>query len=421
MSAATQITEQQRRQLLTGHFALSHREVVRYWLLSEKDINGINGRRREYNRLGYAVQLCLLRYPGWPLKTDEPAPPNLLNYLGQQLGADTAEFADYAKRDNTRQEHQLLIINDYRFRQYGPAYSADLRRHLEIETLSTDAAFTLVESAMEWLRERKVILPALATLESVVRSVRSKVERDVYWRLFGRLAESHKKALNKLLELGPARGSLLGWLRRVPQSCSVAGILDLMHRLSWVRGTGFPRELADGIAFHRIDRLAARGSRHSLGHFRRFPPEKRYAILACFLLYVAEELTDRSIDFHRRLIGRMFRESEKKRWMGFVQQGPSVNEKLKNYSRLTAIIGRARKEGRNLESAIEKEFGWDVLELDGQESERLARPLNGSDFQDFRAQFPHFRRYTPLFIETFQFEGIPTQKPLLRALIHCVR
>jgi len=269
---------------------------------------------------------------------------------------------------------------------------------------------------MEWLRERKVIRPALATLESVVRSVRSKVERDVYWRLFGRLAESHKKALNKLLELGPARGSLLGWLRRVPQSCSVAGILDLMHRLSWVRGTGFPRELADGIASHRVDRLAARGSRHSLGHFRRFPPEKRYTILACFLLYVAEELTDRSIDFHRRLIGRMFRESEKKRWVGFVQQGPSVNEKLQNYSRLTTIIGRARKEGRNLELAIEKEFGWDVLELDGQESERLARPLNGSDFQDFRAQFPHFRRYTPLFIETFQFEGIPTQKPLLRAL-----
>jgi hypothetical protein len=81
---------------------------------------------------------------------------------------------------------------------------------------------------------------------------------------------------------------------------------------------------------------------------------------------VAEELTDRSIDFHRRLIARMFRESEKKQWAGFVQQGPSVNEKLQNYSRLTAVIGQARKEGRSLELAIEKEFGWDVLELDGQ-------------------------------------------------------
>jgi hypothetical protein len=42
--------------------------------------------------------------------------------------------------------------------------------------------------------------------------------------------------------------------------------------------------------------------------------------------------------------------------------------------------------------------------------------LNGSNFQDFRTQFPHFRQYTPTFIETFRFAGIPLQKPLLKAL-----
>lgn len=416
MSVANQISAQQRQRLLAGHHALPHREMVRYWLLSVEDVRRINERRREHNRLGYAVQLCLLRYPGWPLRTDEALPTNLLNYVGQQLGAGAAEFADYAKRDKTRQEHQLLIIKEYRFRQYGPTYAPLLRGHLENEALSTDSAFTLVESAMEWLRERRVILPALTTLESLVRAVRSKVERDVYWRLFGRLEESHKAELTKLLELGPSRGSLLGWLRRVPRSCSAAGMLDLMQRLNWVRGSGIPRTLAEGIAPNRIDRLAARGGRHSVAHFRRFPPEKRYAILAGFLLYVAEELTDRSMDFHRRLISRLFRESEKKQWTGFVQQGPNVNEKLHNYSRLTAIIAQAHKEGRSVESAIEKEFAWDALEVDGQEAGRLARPQDGSNFQNFRAQFPQFRQYTPKFIETFEFEAIPAQKPLLKAL-----
>ena len=36
--------------------------MVRYWRLSADDIRRINERRREYNRLGFAVQLCLLRY-----------------------------------------------------------------------------------------------------------------------------------------------------------------------------------------------------------------------------------------------------------------------------------------------------------------------------------------------------------------------
>ena len=103
-------------------------------------------------------------------------PTNLVEFVAEQLGAEAAEITAYAKRDQTRREHLQLLCREYRFRQYGAAYSASLRRNLEIEALSTDAAFTLVEYAIEWLRERKVILPVLSTLETLVRSVRSKGE-----------------------------------------------------------------------------------------------------------------------------------------------------------------------------------------------------------------------------------------------------
>jgi hypothetical protein len=55
---------------------------------------------------------------------------------------------------------------------------------------------------MEWLRKRRVILPALATLESLVRSVRGTVERQVYWQLANSLAHEQKTELAKLLDLG---------------------------------------------------------------------------------------------------------------------------------------------------------------------------------------------------------------------------
>jgi hypothetical protein len=143
--------------------------------------------------------------------------------LSEQLGADANEMGEYAARDETRREHLQVLCKEYRFRPYGPAHSPLLRRYLETEALSIDFAFTLVESAMEWLRQHRVTLPAVATLETVVRAVRSKVEREVYWRLFNRLKENQKTELNQLLELGFSRGSLLGWLRRVPRSCSAAG------------------------------------------------------------------------------------------------------------------------------------------------------------------------------------------------------
>jgi TnpA family transposase len=68
------------------------------------DIRRINERRREHNRLGFAVQLCLLRYSGWPLKVGEKPPSNLLEFVAQQIDADPDEFGDYAAREQTRQE-----------------------------------------------------------------------------------------------------------------------------------------------------------------------------------------------------------------------------------------------------------------------------------------------------------------------------
>ena len=112
----------------------------------------------------------------------------------------------------------------------------------------------------------------------------------------------------------------------------------------------------------------------------------------------------------------MFRESEKKQWAAFIDQGEAVQQKLLNYSRLTTVIAEARRDRRSLDAAIETEFGWDALEQDGQEARRLAKPLDSSNFLDFRSRYPQFRQYTPKFLETFQFEAIPAQKGLLKAL-----
>ena len=92
MSASQQLTEQQRTKLLTGHHLLRRREMVRYWLLEEEDIRRINARRKEHNRLGFAIQLCVLRYPDWPLRPDDRPPANLLKFVAEQLGADATEI-----------------------------------------------------------------------------------------------------------------------------------------------------------------------------------------------------------------------------------------------------------------------------------------------------------------------------------------
>ena len=51
-------------------------ELIRHYTFSEADLSIIRQRRGNHNRLGFAVQLCYLRYPGFVLPTDA-VPPRL--------------------------------------------------------------------------------------------------------------------------------------------------------------------------------------------------------------------------------------------------------------------------------------------------------------------------------------------------------
>ena len=61
-------------------------------------------RRRASNRLGFAVQLCVLRDPGRVLDPTEVPPEPMLAFVARQIGADPALFGEYAPpgRDATR-------------------------------------------------------------------------------------------------------------------------------------------------------------------------------------------------------------------------------------------------------------------------------------------------------------------------------
>ena len=53
-------------------------ELIRHYTLTEPDLSLIRQRRGEVNRLGFAVQLCYLRFPSIILGADQSPDPALL-------------------------------------------------------------------------------------------------------------------------------------------------------------------------------------------------------------------------------------------------------------------------------------------------------------------------------------------------------
>lgn len=62
------------------------------------------------NRLGVAVQIAYLRFPGRPIARDERPHPTVLAMMAAQLKAPAAAWQLYAERDQTRRMHAIDII-----------------------------------------------------------------------------------------------------------------------------------------------------------------------------------------------------------------------------------------------------------------------------------------------------------------------
>lgn len=84
-------------------------ELIRRYTLSESDLSLIRQHRGAANRLGFAVQLCYMRYPGIVLEpAKEPFVP-MLGVVAAQLKIAPERWAEYGERDETRREHLLEI------------------------------------------------------------------------------------------------------------------------------------------------------------------------------------------------------------------------------------------------------------------------------------------------------------------------
>jgi TnpA family transposase len=86
-----------------------------YYTFSKRDLEIINKRRKEENRLGFAVQLAVLRYLGWPYTHIKSIPDSVIHYISKQIGATPSSLSLYPQRENTLWDHLKEIRNEYDF------------------------------------------------------------------------------------------------------------------------------------------------------------------------------------------------------------------------------------------------------------------------------------------------------------------
>jgi TnpA family transposase len=169
-------------------------------VLSDQDLSLIRRRRGAQNRLGLAVQLALLRYPGRALLPDETPPAELLTFLARQLGLSAGAWTSYAERDETRREHLAELQLLYGLRSFGIGQYRSLSVWLMPTALQTNRGAVLVRAGIDELRRRSIVVPRIAVLERLCAEVIVRSERLLFETLTADLSDGQRRELDVLFE-----------------------------------------------------------------------------------------------------------------------------------------------------------------------------------------------------------------------------
>ena len=344
------LTESQRLSLQTP--ASDERGMVRHYTLSSEDLALINRRRGDPNRLGFALILCYLRFPGRILQQGEQPPAALCAFVAEQLSLAATQFGDYAKRDQTRREHVLEIENALGLRPLTRGLYRELAAWLLPTALATDHGPTLVATLLEELRARRIVCPPLAAIERLAGSVRARKQRQLWRQLADELTDQQRQSLDQLLEVRVGGGqSTLAWLRQTAYAATTGNFPKLIERLSLVRALGIEPERASRV--------------------------------------------------HQNY------------WLKLAR---SINEKVRLYARVGQALIQARFSGGDVFAAIEAVLPWPKFESTVAEAQTLAQPEAFDFLALLDDRYSSVRKFAPLLLAHFEFHAAPAAAELLQAL-----
>jgi hypothetical protein len=192
-------------------------DLIQHYTLSPDDLAVIARRRRPHNRLGFALQLRALRYPGRLIRPSETVPMEVARFLGEQLDIDPAAISDYATRAQTRYDQLDTLREIYGFQGLAQPDHRALSQWLLPIAMTTVSAVSVAEALMVELRRRGIAAPGVTVIDRMVATAMLGAERKVAEQLTRDLSESQRVFLDALLDIHDETTiSTLAWARQSP-------------------------------------------------------------------------------------------------------------------------------------------------------------------------------------------------------------
>jgi hypothetical protein len=411
------LTAAERERLNRFPRQLPDEDLSAFFLLSDADQQAINQHREAHTRLGFALQLCALRYLGFAPDDLTTAPAVAVTYLAQQLGVAPQGLQMYGGRRPTRTVHFQQGQLHLPFRLAAPLEMYALQTWLVERALEHDNPTLLLQLACDKLRREQMVRPGLTRLERLIATAREHAHRATWPRLTPLLPPERQAVLDALLTPEADTGrTRLSWLRQEATAHTAPQIVATLQTVAFLRERGVETWDLAGLNPNRVQWLAPLGWRTTNQHLQRMAPARRYPILLAFLHQALHHHTDVAVELYDQCLWD-YHGAAKEELLAFRKAiARSTNEKLRLFQQLGQVLldaeiadgaGRAESLARVPEA---------VLRAAVEETQHLIRPRHDDAIAFFGTRSSTIRQFAPAFVQTLTFHAPGPDNTVLRAL-----
>ncbi|QBD75159.1 Tn3 family transposase [Ktedonosporobacter rubrisoli] len=391
--------------------------IIKYYSLSEDNMALIRKRRRPENRLGFAVHMAYMRYPGRVLGQDETPPEELLGFIAEQLAIAPKVFQRYAQRDETRREHSSELLSYLGMRSFQASDLRALSKAAVTEANGTEKGEAIVAAMLTWLQQKRILLPATAMIERIALAARATARQQAYKSLTAGLDAACKIALEALLIVKEEeKTSPFAWLRQWQEMPKLKNLTGILERLNTVRRLAVAPDREQRIHRARYMAIVREVAIMDAQHLSRQDEARRIASLIVFARETETLLIDAALAMAGKMIGTVFRSAEKSHKEHLSERAKVLKKTSKTLLKLAKSVLAAHDTGGDTDSAIEKDIGWDRLAEVVKAAEAAIQATRDDSLEDVLERHATIRRLAPLLLEHFTFCAATPGDPLLAAL-----
>jgi len=278
-------------------------QLERFYL-NDNDRALAHARHGDHNRLGFALQLCTVRFLGTFLPDPTNIPSVVVYRIAKQLGiTDPACLNAYGQREQTFRSHTREIRDCLGYKDFHapPERWRFIRWLFTRAWLSSERPTVLFDLATRRLIDRRILLPGVTTLVRLVASVRERATSRLWKALSRRVDDQQKVKLESLLQVGSeVRSSGLDRLRRAPTSVTAAALNTALNRIQEFRALELNGIDLTAFPIGRIRALARYAIAARAQTIERLVDDRRIATLLAFgKIHVAQ---DDAVEIFQQLI-----------------------------------------------------------------------------------------------------------------------